>query len=45
MHSYPKFVLTIINSIEKALKGLNSIRINRVRTNEVLLYFVTPSSL
>ena len=34
---YPEFVLTKIIRIEKALKGTDSVRINRVPTNEVLL--------
>ena len=36
---YPEFVLTNIICIEKALKGTELVRTNRVRTNEVLLYF------
>ena len=36
---YPEFVLTGVIYIEKGLKG-NEFRINRVRTNEVLLSLV-----
>ena len=36
---YPEFVVTNIICIEKTFKGdRNSVRINRVRTNEVILY-------